>query len=110
MKIETRQEPNATIVSLAGRMDALTAPEFEKKMNKIIDEGSGNLVVDLKGIDYISSAGVRSILVIAKRLKTDSGRIVLAGLTDIVREVLEMTGFIKILTIRGSTEAALESL
>ncbi len=110
MEITTRKEKDRTIVSLAGRMDALTAPEFEKQMKRIVDAGGKRLVIDMQGLGYISSAGVRSILVVAKRLRAEGGKFVLASLNDMVREVLELTGFIKILAICDSTEAALERI
>ncbi|GEM_PF-250246 len=110
MEITTRKAEGGTIVSLNGRMDALTAPEFEAQMSHIIDAGDRRLVIDMHGLGYISSAGVRSILVVAKKLQAEGGKLALARLTDMVREVLELTGFIKILTICDSTEAALERL
>ncbi len=110
MEITTRKAEGGTIVSLNGRMDTLTAPEFEEQMSHIIDAGDRRLVIDMHGLDYISSAGVRSILVVAKKLQAEGGKLALARLTDMVREVPELTGFIKILTICDSTEAALELL
>lgn len=110
MKIETRQEADTTIVALAGRMDALTAPEFEKAFNALIDEGKRSFIVNFKGVDYISSAGIRSILVVSRRLKADNGKLILAELTDGVRGVLDMTGFAKILEIYASVEEALTHL
>ena len=67
--VKTGKENNAVIVKISGRMDAVTAPEFEKILSAWIDESEKYFVVDLSSLEYISSAGLRSILIIAKKLK-----------------------------------------
>ncbi len=110
MKMTTRKEGNDLVVEVSGRMDALTAPEFEKKMRQLMDQGRERFVVDMQQVDYISSAGLRSVLVISKALKAGRGRLLLAGLADAVREVFEMTGFDRILEIYPTVAAAMEKL
>jgi anti-anti-sigma factor len=69
MEIQTRKEKVAVVVLVKGRMDAVTAPEFEKNMLDFISKGEKTFVINLVDLDYISSAGLRSILALAKKLK-----------------------------------------
>ena len=110
MNIVTKKDEKAMIVSLEGRMDALSSPEFEKEMNGLVDKDETLLVVDCSNLEYISSSGLRSILTVAKKLKTRNGRILLASLTDMVKEVFEISGFSNIIPIHSSLEDALTDL
>ncbi len=108
MEIDTRKENSVVVVSVKGRMDAVTTPEIENKLSQIIDGGEKKLLVDLKQLDYISSAGLRALLATAKRLKGEQGDIVFANLEGHVKEVFEISGFYSIFKVYDSTETALE--
>ena len=108
MEINTKKEKNIMIVSVQGRMDAMTAPEFEKSLSDLISKGEKKFLVNLKGLDYISSAGLRSILATAKRLKNEMGEIMFCGIKDTVGEVFKISGFHSIFKIFDSEEAALQ--
>jgi anti-anti-sigma factor len=109
MEIEnTGKEEGRFIIAVTGRMDAVTAPEFENRMLDWIDAGETQLIVDLGGLEYISSAGLRSILTIAKNLKTKQGKLVLCALRDTVKEVFEISGFSTIIPVCESVGAAVE--
>jgi hypothetical protein len=71
---------------------------------------ASDFVIQLNGLEYISSAGLRSILMVAKQVKARSGRLILTGLTDEVREVFHLSGFHTILRICDTKEAALAEL
>jgi anti-anti-sigma factor len=105
--IKTGKENNAIIVKIVGRMDAVTAPEFEKALSAWIDESEKYFVVDLSSLEYISSAGLRSILIIAKKLKALNGKIVLAAMEESVNEVFEISGFNSIIPIHDTVQAAI---
>ncbi len=106
MELSNRKEGNARVVSVKGRMDAVTAPEFEKAVETMMSEGETAFVVDLAELDYISSAGLRSILALTKKLKTNGGSLHLAALQDAVREVFDISGFSSIIPVFDSVEAA----
>ena len=110
MKIDVQTSENAWIVSVSGKLDAVSAADYEKAISALIDEGKLRLVVDFAELSYISSAGLRVLLSTAKQLKPKGGVALFAGLQDNVREVFEMTGFSAILGIHPSTEAALAAL
>lgn len=105
--IKSGKENNALIVKISGRMDAVTAPEFEKALHAWIDEREKHFVVDLSSLEYISSAGLRSILVIAKKLKAINGKIALAAMEESVNEVFEISGFNSIIPIHDTVQAAI---
>ncbi|MBI4773707.1 MAG: STAS domain-containing protein [Deltaproteobacteria bacterium] len=105
--ISTGKSGGATVVSVKGRMDAASAPDFEKNMQEMIDGGQRAFAVDLSELDYISSAGLRAILSIAKRLKTLNGNFLIASLRGPVKEVFEISGFSSIIPIYDSVDAAL---
>lgn len=108
MEVNIRKEEKALVVSVTGRMDAVSAPDFDTQVEERVDKGETSLVLDLSGLDYISSAGLRSMLTLAKKLKTKEGDLVLFGLQDVVNEVFEVSGFSTIFEIFGSVEEAME--
>lgn len=110
MELNIKNEEKGTLISVTGRMDAVSSPEFEKKLGRLIDEGNVNLIIDLTELDYISSSGLRSILITAKKLKGKNGQILLASLQAIVKEVFEISGFSIIIPIYESVEEAIEAL
>jgi anti-anti-sigma factor len=110
MEITKHKEGKGLIIAVKGRLDAVTSPAFDKEMEEILVEGETALVVDFEHLEYISSAGLRSILAVTKQLKAKNGRIVLASLKDIVREVFEISGFNKIIPIYASREEAVSNL
>ena len=107
MEITSRKMGKKTIVSINGRLDAVSAPEFQNALLGLIDDGATMLLLDFNGVDYISSAGLRSILVVAKKLRSDQGELSVAMLHDTVKEVFEISGFSSILPIFDTVEAAL---
>ena len=108
--INTGKEKYCLIVSVEGRMDAVTTPEFEQTLGGWIDEGDIRFIVDLAGLDYISSAGLRGILTSVKRLKAAGGQMVLTSLHGTVKEVFEISGFNTIIPIFESVKEALQEM
>ncbi len=107
MEILIQPEGDVTVLTLKGKLDAVTAPAFEQKFCAVVDSGSTRLVVDLTGVEYLSSAGLRALLLLNKRVKARAGRVCLAGVQGIVRSVFEMSGFTSIFDVRDSAAAAL---
>lgn len=97
MTIEIKKTETETVVVVAGRLDTITAPALDKTINEDISE-TKNLVLDFKGVEYISSAGLRVILTAQKKMQK-IGSMKLINVCQDVMEVLEMTGFADILVI-----------
>jgi anti-anti-sigma factor len=108
MEIDTRKTKNALVLTVAGRLDAVTSPEFEKRLSEVISQGETALVIAFSGVEYISSAGLRSILAAAKMLKQKRGTIVFTGLRGSVEEVFKISGFWSLFKVFDSEEAALQ--
>ena len=98
MNINIEKGNGVTVIKIEGRLDTTTAPELEKAIN---DEGEALkiLVLDFKGIDYISSAGLRVLLTAQKKMNVQ-GRMELVGVSEAVMDIFEMTGFADILEIK----------
>ncbi len=109
MEFETKVKDNFTILTISGRMDAVTAPEFETKCDGLIQKGSTKMIVDMKPVQYISSAGLRSILSVAKKLKAAGGEIRFCNLEGMVREVFTISGFATMFPVCDSLDQALQS-
>ena len=110
MEIRIEQSGAAWVVSVAGKLDALSAGNYEEVVNQLMAQGKTRFVVDCAKLDYISSAGLRVLLTTAKQLKPKGGQALFANVQGNVLEVFEMTGFGAILGIHDSVDAALTAL
>ena len=97
MTIEIKKNTEATIIEIVGRLDTTTAPVLDKAINEDIGDVK-NLVLDVKGMEYISSAGLRVLLGAQKKMQK-IGSMKVVNVCEEVMEVFEMTGFADILTI-----------
>lgn len=97
MTIGIAKETESLTMKLGGRLDTTTAPELEKAFEENM-EVSKDLILDMKELEYISSAGLRVLLAAQKKMN-QAGKMKLTGVSDEVMEVFEITGFSDILTI-----------
>ena len=97
MNIEVKRKAEETTIEIAGRLDTTTAPVLDKTINEDIGD-TKNLVLDVKGMEYISSAGLRVLLAAQKKMQK-IGSMKVTGVCEDVMEVFEMTGFSDILVI-----------
>jgi anti-sigma B factor antagonist len=107
INITDTTEGTATVVHPVGKMDTLTAKTFEAHLKKHIDNGQGPLLINMAGVDYVSSFGLRSLLIAAKMLVPTNRKYVLFGLNPQVHDVLRVSGFLKIIRVVASQEEAL---
>ena len=108
MTITSTVAGDAVVLRVAGRLDAITSPEFEKTCQQCINSASRRMVVDFEGVEYISSAGLRAILLAGKAAHAGGGGLELSGLRGTVKDTLEMAGFCALYPVYDSIEAALE--
>lgn len=97
MEIRKEKNGNELTVTVIGRLDTTTAPQLEAELRESIN-GVGKLVLDMKDLEYLSSAGLRVILA-AQKVMNKQGEMVVRNINDTIREIFEVTGFIDILTI-----------
>jgi len=107
MDFQSTKNAKATVLTVTGRLDAVTAPEYEKAVNELISGGELFFVIDFDGLDYISSAGLRGLLVTAKQLKGKGGQVRFANVKGTVKEVFEISGFGSIFQMDDSVAASL---
>lgn len=108
MQISFSQSGEYAVVGVEGRMDTVSAPNFENQVLTWIDEGRSRFVIDLSKLEYISSAGLRSLMVAAKTAAAHGGRLCCCGLNGIVQQVFDVSGFSKVLPVFDSVEVAVD--
>jgi len=99
MEIEEKDAGRVKILRLTGRLDAYSANEVEKSITGLIDGGCVRIVVNLEGVEYISSSGLRVILAALKQLRKLKGELSLACLRPYVKEIFDIAGFTQLFTI-----------
>ena len=97
MTIEIKKNAAETIIRIVGRLDTITAPALDKAINEDIGD-TRNLILDMKSLEYISSAGLRVLLGAQKKMQK-IGSMKVVNVCEEVMEVFEITGFSDILTI-----------
>lgn len=107
MEFSVNEQEKGIVIQLIGRLDATTAPQFEQDVDTYLASPANNLVLDFAELDYISSAGLRVILKIAKAYKPASFEFTVCQIQDHVREVFEMSGFEHFITVRNTVEECL---
>lgn len=107
MDIQIKKEINASVVTITGRLDAVTAPDYEKQFDALMADGEARFVVDFEQLEYISSAGLRVLLATSKRLKGKGGQICFANISGMVMEVFTISGFGNIFQMHNSVAEAL---
>jgi anti-sigma B factor antagonist len=109
MKTEVQHTDNSTIVTVMGNVDALTATELSKVLTNQIQEGHANLVVDLIGVEFMSSAGLRALLGAVKEARSSGGDLRIASTNPGIDKVLKMSGFHNIAKVFPSQAEAVSS-
>ena len=100
---------DALVVTASGRLDSNSAPALEAVLPARA-QASPKLVLDLSGVPYVSSAGLRILLMGAKAARAAGHKLVLAGLSPSVREVFDISGFTSIFTLEADVDSALAAL
>lgn len=107
MELQCETVQNVQVVHVTGRIDSATAEKFGQDIGAILGSGNPHLLLDLSAVPYINSAGLRVLLATAKSTKKHGGRFVLSGLSDDVKNVIELAGFHRILAISPTVHDAL---
>lgn len=107
MSLTSEKIGEVLVVSTAGQINSANAAALESELLALVEQGEHRWVLDMGRLDYISSAGLRVMLLLAKRLKQKSGRLVLCSMQPHVHEVFDISGFLSILTVVDTRAAAL---
>lgn len=98
MTISKNLEGDKLTVAVEGRLDTVTAPDLESELKSAL-EGVKELVMDFTKLEYISSAGLRVLLAAFKKMDAKGGKMKLTNINEMVREVLDVTGLMSVLTV-----------
>jgi anti-anti-sigma factor len=111
MEIEVKTMKRCEVVALSGEVDSATAPEVERELLALVDGGKKNLVVNFKGVSFISSAGLRALVSaqIRARRKMPQGRVVLSELSPQLMDTMSLVGFHHIFEFYDSDTEAVGS-
>lgn len=110
MEIIDHEHNAIRIISVTGRLDASTAPALQQHFEAIVSTANKSFVLDLQGVDYLSSGGLRVLLVMTKKVKAVGGGLVLTNLHPFVEDLLTMAGFDKLIPTTASKEDAITLL
>ncbi|MFZ5585884.1 MAG: STAS domain-containing protein [Thermodesulfobacteriota bacterium] len=99
MQLEISRRGHPLLIAINGRLDTMTAPELDLYVKNELSQENGEVVLDLHGLDYISSAGLRALLGLAKLVEGNGGKVAICGLRGEVQKVFELSGFTRVFTI-----------
>jgi anti-sigma B factor antagonist len=99
MNIETRELKHVSVVKISGRVDSATAPQVEAALHDLIDSGRHQVVLDLQGVEYMSSAGLRVLVTMLKAAQKSGGDLKLAQPSVRVKEVLDLSGLTPVFNV-----------
>ncbi|MBI2378355.1 MAG: STAS domain-containing protein [Deltaproteobacteria bacterium] len=109
MEVEIKKEGPITVVSIGFDIDGKTAPDVQAKVLGLVEKG-GRLLLDFSRVGYMSSAGLRVLLTMHRQVTANQARLVLVGLSDDLKEVMEATGFLSFFTIHPTLPEGLAAL
>ncbi len=107
MELETERQGDTLIAKTGGRVDGANAREFQSALEAAIDDNTSAVILDMERLSYISSAGLRVILLTAKSLQGRNAKFAVCSLSESIQEVFEISGFDKIISIHPSQAEAL---
>ena len=110
MEIGEERQGRSLVIAPSGRLDSVSSGELERVVVARIGAGERRLAIDMAGVEYISSAGLRVLLLAAKRLKPPQGALVLCGIGPSVRTVLDLAGFTSLFAVEPTRPQALARL
>ena len=110
MEISTERDGAALIVAASGRVDGSNSQEFQEGLDAVIDASCRAVVLNLEQLSYISSSGLRVMLLVARKLQRQDAKFALCSLSDSIREVFEISGFDRIIPVHASRPEAVAAV
>lgn len=108
MRICETNEADVLVITLEGPLDSPAAPEVERAFSEALQKGASSIVVDLAGVEYISSSGLRVAIMLMKAINNRGGRLALCRLSPFVSDVFEMTHLADRFALCATREEALQ--
>jgi len=108
MEFRIKEEENARIVYLEGKLDVFLSIEAEKEFNRLVDAGALNIIVNMKDLEFLSSSGLRTFIALQKKLSTLKGRLLFCSMPPAVIKIFQIVELTDIFCICETEQAALE--
>jgi anti-sigma B factor antagonist len=109
MDVSIRTIDDITVIEAEGNIDSRTAGEFEKK-TVVATQQEDKLIIDLSKVEFLSSAGLRALLMLYRQVKARNGKIVLVGVSEEIQDVMENTGFIHFFILADHIDDGVKAL
>jgi anti-sigma B factor antagonist len=109
MEINVKSIGQVTVVGIAGDIDSNTAPQAQERVLPLVQPGS-KLLLDMSGVEYMSSAGLRVLLSMYRQISRQNGGMVLVGLAEEIKDTMSITGFLNFFTTRDTVDEGLKAL
>ena len=109
LDLDEREENGVTVVDVEGKMTTTTSPEADSYLKELLADGVSQLLLNLEGLDFVASTGLRVILATGKKLMATGGRLALCSLNPTVADVFRMSGFSQMFDVFDTEEEALAS-
>ncbi len=110
MEIKKKNVGNTAVIELTGRLDSNTSRELDQELAELFDKNQKDILIDLSRLEYISSAGLRVLLVGLKKINKKKGRLALCSMNEFVKEIFDIAGFTPLFNIYSSQNEAVETI
>jgi anti-anti-sigma factor len=110
MELTEESRAGVTVVTARGRLDGASSGVFAERLGRLVAGAQPRLVVDFANVDFVSSAGLRAVLTLVKKVKAANGAFALCAVQGPVREVLDITGFNTMIAIHPELASALAAM
>ncbi|GAA4465382.1 anti-sigma factor antagonist [Nibrella saemangeumensis] len=108
MEVTVKSEEGITVIEAAGNIDSKTAPEFQNSAVSAA-EGKDKIIIDLTKVEFLSSAGLRVLLMIYRQIKANNGQVVLVGTSEDIQDVMANTGFLNFFILAENLEEGIQA-
>jgi anti-anti-sigma factor len=110
MQIQTEQVGDAHLVVASGRLDGIYSSAFVSQVGELITGPNPKILIDFADIDYVTSAGLRALLLLLKKAKASGGVFALCGVNEQVRQILDISGFAELFSIHPGRAEGIAAL
>jgi anti-sigma B factor antagonist len=109
MEINVKPVEQVTVIEISGEIDSNTAPQAQERVLPLVQPGA-KILLDMSGVEYMSSAGLRMLLSMYRQITRQNGGLVLVGLAEEIKDTMSITGFLNFFTTRDTVDEGLEAL
>jgi anti-sigma B factor antagonist len=109
MEINVKSVGQVTVIEVSGEMDSNTAPQAQERVLPLVGPGA-KILLDMSGVEYMSSAGLRVLLSLYRQIARQNGGIVLVGLAEEIKDTMSITGFLNFFTTYDTVDEGLKAL